>query len=106
MYIAVFPLCVYNFIFLYVYETFVFLMFLYWCASPLCSVLGRCIFSLFLRPVVVHPSSMHYNMSVIIAISLQERSLYITTQKMNGSELLFVYDNVEMVAAFVVYMFT
>ena len=49
---------------------------------------------------------MHYNMSVIIAISMQERSLYITTQKMNGSELLFVYNNVEMVAAFVVYLFT
>ena len=49
---------------------------------------------------------MHYNMSIIISISMQERSLYITTQKMNGSELLFVYDNVEMVAAFVVYFFT
>ena len=49
---------------------------------------------------------MHYNMSVIIAISLQERLLYITTQKMNGSKLLFVYDNVEMVAAFVVFLFT
>ena len=44
---------------------------------------------------------MHYNMSIIIAIFMQERSLYITTQKMNGSELLFVYDNVETVAAFV-----
>ena len=49
---------------------------------------------------------MHYNMSVIITFSIQERSLYITTLKMNGSELLFVYDNVEMVAAFVVYLFT
>ena len=49
---------------------------------------------------------MHYYMSVIIAISMQERSLYITTLKMNGSEHLFVYDNVEIVAAFVVYMFT
>ena len=50
---------------------------------------------------------MHYNMSVIIAISLQENSLYITTQKMNGSELLFVYCNGgEMVAAFVVHLFT
>ena len=42
----------------------------------------------FIGPIIVHPSSMHYNMSVIIAISLQERLLYITTQKMNGSELL------------------
>ena len=83
-----------------------FLMFLYWCASPLCSLLGRCIFLFFLYPIIVHPSSMHYNMSVIISISLQERSLYITTQKMNGSELLFVYGNVEMVAAFVVYLYT
>ena len=49
---------------------------------------------------------MHYNMSVIIAICMQERLLCITTQKMNESELLFVYDNVEMVAAFVVYLFT
>ena len=49
---------------------------------------------------------MHYNMSVIIAISLQERLLCITTQKMNGSEHLFVYDNVEMVAAFVVHLCT
>ena len=95
-------MCVY----LYVYETFVFLMFLYWCASPLCSLLGRCIFSSFLDPIIVHHSSMHYNMSVIISISPQERSLYITTLKMNGSELLFVYNNVEMVAAFVVYFFT
>ena len=65
-------------------------MFLYWCTSPLCSLVWRCICSLFLCPVIVHPSSMHYNMSVIIAISMQERSLYITTQKMNGSELLLL----------------
>ena len=83
-----------------------YLMFLYWCTSSLCSLLGRCISSLFLCPIIFHPSSMHYNMVVIIAISLQERLLYITTQKINGSELLFVYDEVEMVAAFVVYLFT
>ena len=63
-------------------------MFLYWCTSPLCGLLGRCIFSLFLCPLIVHPSSMYYNMSVIITFSIQERLLYITTQKMNGSELL------------------
>ena len=67
-----------------------FLMFLYWCTSPLCSVLVKCIFSFFLCPIIVHPSSMHYNMSVIITFSIQERSLYITTQKMNGSELLLL----------------
>ena len=49
---------------------------------------------------------MHYNMSIITAIFMQERSLYITTLKMNGSELLFVYDNMEMVVVFVVYLFT
>ena len=52
---------------------------------------------------IFHPSSMHYNMSIIISI-MQERSPYIITLKMNGSELLFVYNNVEMVAAFVVYL--
>ena len=53
---------------------------------------------------IFHPSSMHYNMSIIISIFMQERSPYIITLKMNGSELLFVYNNVEMVAAFVVYL--
>ena len=56
------------------------------------------------QPVFFHPSSMHYNMSIIISIFMQERSPYIITLKMNGSELLFVYNNVEMVAAFVVYL--
>ena len=74
-------------------------MFLYWCNSPLCSLVGRGTFSVFLCTIIVHPSLMHYNMSIIIFMQ-------ITTLKMNGSELLFVYDNVEMVAAFVVYLFT
>ena len=39
-----------------------------------------------------------YNMSIIISIFMQERSPYIITLKMNGSELLIF-----MVAAFVVY---
>ena len=73
------------------------------CTSPLCSLVGGCTFSVFLCPII---SSTHYNMSIIISIFMQERSLYITTLKMNGSELLFVYNNVEMVAAFVVYLFT
>ena len=72
------------------------------CLSPayqplLCGLVGRdvCVIS-----------STHYNMSNIIYIFMQERSLYISSLKMNGSELLFVYNNVEMVAAFVVYLFT
>ena len=73
------------------------------CTSPLCSLVGGCTFSVILCPII---SSTHYNMSIIISIFMQERSLYITTLKMNGSELLFVYNNVEMVAAFVVYLFT
>ena len=78
--------------------------------SPLCGLVGRdvcvCHFvSLTGVPAsIFHPSSMHYNMSIIISIFMQERSPYIITLKMNGSELLFVYNNVEMVAAFVLYI--
>ena len=75
----------------------------YQCTSPLCSLVGACTFSVFLCSII---SSTYYNISIIISIFIQERSLYITTLKMNGSELLFVYNNVEMVAAFVVYLFT
>ena len=69
------------------------------CTSPLCSLVWACTFSVFLCSII---SSTHYNMSNF----MQEWSLYITTLKMNGSELLFVYNNVEMVATFVVYLFT
>ena len=81
-------------------------MFLYWCTSPLCSLFREVHFFVVFMSSYCSSFINAFNMSVIIAISLQERSLYITTQKMNGSELLFVYDNVEMVAAFVVYLFT
>ena len=78
--------------------------------SPLCGLVGRdvCVpHFVSLTGVlasIFHPSSMNYNMSIIISIFMQERSPYIITLKMNGSELLFVYNNVEMVAAFVVYL--
>ena len=42
--------------------------------SPLCSLVGGCTFSVFLCPIIFHPSSMHYNMSIIIF--MQERSLH------------------------------
>ena len=79
------------------------------CTSPLCGLVGRdvCLphfVSLTGVPAsIFHPSSMNYNMSIIISIFMQERSPYIITLKMNGSELLFVYNNVEIVAEFVVY---
>ena len=84
------------------------LIFIFLCLSapvyqPFVQSCRGCTFSVFLCPII---SSTHDNVSIIISIFMQERSLYITTLKMNGSELLFVYNNVEMVAAFVVYLFT
>ena len=80
-YVAVFPLCVYICMSM---RHLCSLCFYTGVPAPCAVFLGSC---MFLCPIVLHPSSMHYNMSVIIAISMQEKSLYITL-KMNGSKLL------------------
>ena len=70
------------------------------CTSPLCGLVGGALFPCF-YVVLFHQRIITYNFHF-----MQERSLYTTSLKMNGSELLFVYNNVEMVATFVVYLFT